>query len=137
VLESAAMRPPKHKRTNPKHLVVGKPPLDVDLSAIAAQARYVGSTYHKDIPSFSGPAPRPRPDASICPRHLAWRQADILRWLQHSIRLGHCGVLWEGSFPRYVWHREGELVYEARLMKARGEYKGYPLEADGQVRGLP
>lgn len=132
------MHAPKRRRVNPKHLVVGTPPQGVNLSAVANQVRYVGSVYHKDILSFAGQVPRPRPDASICPRHLAWRQADVLIWLQGAIRQGHCGSLWEGSFPRYVWHREGGVTYEARLMNSRsGEYKGYPLEADETVRGLP
>jgi hypothetical protein len=118
--------------------VVGHPPVGVNLTDVALQVRYIGSVYHKDVPSFAGQVPRPRPDASICPRHLAWRQADILVWLQNAIRLGHCGTLWEGGFPRYVWHREGAVTYEARLINSRnGEYKGFPLEADENVRGLP
>ena len=113
-------------------------PSTVNLPAVAARVTYVGSPYHKDAPSFAGRVPRPRPDASICPRHLASRRADIQKWLADSILLGYCGALWEGSFPRYVWHREGHVVYEARLIdSARGEYKGYPLEADEKVRGLP
>src|SRR5580692_10344049 len=117
------MRAPRHKRTNPKHLAVGVAPAGVDLRTVAERVRYIGSVYHKDIPSFAGPVPRPRPDATPCPRHLAWRQADIVLWLQNSVRLGHCGALWEGSFPRYVWHREGTVIYEARLINAHnGEY---------------
>jgi hypothetical protein len=132
------MQPPNRKRTNPRHLLVSAPPDGADLAAVAAKACYVGSVYHKDVPSFAGPVPRPRPDASICPRRLAWRKADIATWLQGAIRLGHCGAMWEGSFPRYVWHRAGAVVYEARLVNAfKGEYKGYPLEANERVRGLP
>jgi hypothetical protein len=132
------MRAPKRKRTNPKHLAVGIPPEDADLAAVADSVRYVGSVYHKDVPSFAGQVPRPRPDASVCPRHLAWRQAEIQAWLSTAIRHGHCGQLWEGGFPRYVWHREGAVTYEARLINPHdGEYKGYPLETDETVRGLP
>jgi hypothetical protein len=137
-LEFGGMRAPNRKRVNPKHLAVATPPAGANLDAIGARARYVGSVYHKDAPSFAGQVPRPRPDASICPRHLARRQPDIQIWLRDAIRLGHCGALWEGDFPRYVWHREGPVTYEARLMSSNaGEYKGYPLEADESVRGLP
>lgn len=137
-LESTSMRAPRRKRNNPKHLAVGAAPPDTVLAAVADRSRYVGSMYHKDIPSFAGQVPRPRPDASICPRHLAWRQADILVWLQNAIRVGNFGSFWEDGFPRYVWHREGAVTFEARLMSTqKGEYKGYPLEADEIVRGLP
>jgi len=98
----------------------------------------VGSVYHKDVPSFAGPVPRPRPHASICPRELAGQQRQIQVWLHGAIRQRQFGALWEGGFPRYVWHREGNLTYEARLVNHQaGEYKGYPLEADEKVQGLP
>jgi hypothetical protein len=35
----------------------------------------------------------------------------------------------EGGFPRYVWFKQGNAVYEGRLVnRGLGEYKGYPLE---------
>lgn len=132
------MRPPKHQRTNPKHLAVSPPPAGVDLAAVAQNATYIGSAYHKDLPSFAGPAARPRPDASICPRHLATNRDTLLAWLREAIASGHVGGLWENGFPRYVWRREGDTVYEARLIDNHaGSYKGYPLAPDEQVRGLP
>lgn len=131
------MRAPKHRRTNPKHLSVGKPPEGVSLEEVADKIRYVGSAYHKDIPSFAGPVPRARPDASICPRDLAVRQAELQEWLRAAVLRGDFSAFWENGFPRYVWRREGPITYEARLINARsGEYKGYPLEADERVRGL-
>jgi hypothetical protein len=37
----------------------------------------------------------------------------------------------EGSFPRYVWHRDGEHFFEGRLTNhVLGEYKGYPIDSD-------
>jgi hypothetical protein len=132
------MRAPKHKRANPKHLAIGAPPANVNLAAVAGRIQYIGSVYHKDLPSFAGSVPRHRPDASICPRRLAWLQVDIQEWLREAVRHGHCSALWEGDFPRYVWHRDGSTTYEARLINSQtGEYKGYPLESDEHVRGLP
>jgi hypothetical protein len=129
------MRSPQRRRTNPKHLFIGDPPSATDLNAVAEKVRYIGSVYHKDIPSFAGPVRRPRPDASICPRHLAFRQADIQSWLKGALLAGHFNSLWEGGFPRYLWHREGAITFEARHI-SNGDYKGYPLEPEEKVRGL-
>lgn len=105
---------------------------------MAARVRYVGAVYHKDMPSFAGTVPPRRPHASICPRELAGQQRQIQTWLQGAIRRGQFGAQWEGGFPRYVWHREGNVTYEARLVNRQtGEYKGFPLEPDEEVQGLP
>lgn len=46
-----------------------------------------------------------------------------------AICLGAVGALWEGEFPRYVWYKEGPLVFEGRLVnRAIGACKGYPLQ---------
>jgi hypothetical protein len=120
-----------------KHLALGSAPPGTNLGDVAGKVGYVGSVYHKDIPSFAGSVPRARPDASICPRHLASRLVELQGWLRNAVLRGHFGEFWENGFPRYVWHREGAIIYEARLMNAQsGEYKGYPLEADELVRGL-
>jgi len=43
----------------------------------------------------------------------------------------------EGEYPRYVWYKEGDALYEGRLVnRGRGEYKGYPLEDDEWPRGI-
>jgi hypothetical protein len=101
----------------------------VNIADAASRSKYVGSPEHKDAPSFAG-QPRPRADASICDQRLG--SADVITsWLRKAIRKGAFGKLWEGSFPRYVWYKEGEIVYEARLINRElGEYKGYPLEPD-------
>ncbi|MGH3871921.1 MAG: hypothetical protein ACRDSR_10480 [Pseudonocardiaceae bacterium] len=90
---------------------------------------YVGSGEHKTYPSFAGP-PHPRADASKCDPRLA-DQDELTRWLRQAIRCGRTGGLWEGDFPRYVWHRVGQVWYEARLVNRElGQYKGYPLSPD-------
>ena len=122
------MRTPRQRRPRKRVTVV---PVGVDLEALASRVRYAGSPEHKDSPSFAG-SPRPRPDASLCPRELATEQQQVTKWLRTAIRSGWTGAPWEGrspSFPRYVWYRHGGTVFEGRLVnRGLGEYKGYPLE---------
>jgi hypothetical protein len=111
----------------------------VSLEEVASRARYTGSPYHKDMPSFAGSAPRRRgANASLCPRELARQQSLIQEWLRTAIRSGQFSGSWEHGFPRFVWCRQDGGVYEARLTNAgTGEYHGYPLEDDQHVEGLP
>ena len=120
------MRSPRRRRPRRRERSV---PADADLDALAARARYVGSPEHKDVISSAG-APRPRGDASICPR--PYNDAQLATgWLRSAIRAGSTGGPWEGGFPRYVWHREKDTVFEARLInRGDGSYKGYPLYDD-------
>lgn len=57
-----------------------------------------------------------------------------------AIRKGAFGRLWEGSvpqFPRYIWYKDAETVYEGRLVnQERGDYKGYPLGRDEWPPGI-
>ncbi len=105
--------------------------MGVDLEAIAAQANYVGSREHKDVRSYAG-LPELRADASCCPRELASDASRVTDWLRVAIRQGFTGGPWEGqspAFPRYVWYKHNETVFEGRLVNCeQGQYKGYPLE---------
>lgn len=130
------MKRPERQRRSPHRQRVADPPPDVDREALANRATYGGSPKHKDIPSFAGAVPRPRVDASICPRELTRDKDRVERWLREAIRRGNVGS-WEGAFPAPVWHREGSTTYEAHLTRpAFGEYHGYPLEPDEHVEGL-
>ena len=82
---------------------------------MACRVRYVGSPEHKDIPSFAG-QPRPRADASLCPRTITDAMV-VTEWLRSAIRRGATSAVWEGTFPKYVWHKENETYFEARLVK--------------------
>lgn len=43
----------------------------------------------------------------------------------------------DGHFPRYVWYKDGETLYEGRLVNADlGHYKGYPLNPDEWPHGI-
>ena len=129
------MNKPSRQRGNPKARKIVAPPLGTDLACVAASCRYVGSPYHKDGPSSAG-TPRRRPDASICPSTLADKQPDIEQWLRQAVRAGQVGP-WDGGFPRYVWHREGDTIFEARQgSPGSGEYHGYPLTPQQHVQGL-
>ncbi len=89
----------------------------------------MGSPEHKTYPSFAGP-PQPRADASKCDSKLA-DQTELTTWLREAMGAGNVGTPWEGDFPRYVWSRRGDVVYEGRLVNQElGQYKGYPLELD-------
>lgn len=126
------MRAPRRRRPRKRTICV---PQDIDLQALAARVTYVGSAEHKDSHSFAGP-PRPRGDASLCPRDIE----DIsipTEWLRSAVRRGSVGAPWEGDFPRYAWHKEGETVFEARLVnRGDGSYKGYPLTGDEWPPGI-
>jgi hypothetical protein len=127
------MRAPRRHRPLRRTRCV--PPEGADLQSLAATVRYVGSCEHKTYPSFAGP-PKPRADASKCDPKLA--DADELtEWLRQAIVAGSVGAPWEGDYPRYVWHRQGDVMYEGRLVnQEQGHYKGYPLTADELPEGL-
>ena len=95
----------------------------IDLNEVADRVVYVGSPEHKDVPGFAG-QPRPRADASICPRDVSDRET-VSEWLRSAIRAGATGAPWERGFPRYVWYKDGDTVYEGRLVnRERGLVQG-------------
>ena len=73
----------------------------------------------------------------MCDPQLAQCQEMVTDWLRDSIRRGNVSALQDGDFPRYAWHREGDTVYEARLVNRElGEYKGYPLNRNEWPKGM-
>jgi len=53
------------------------------------------------------------------------------QWLREAIEKGCCTVFLDDTFPRYVWYKDGDTVYEGRLVNhSSGEYKGYPLRPE-------
>jgi len=126
------MRAPKKKRPRRRAVLANSQRPD---RATVERARYIGSPEHKTAPSFAG-APRPRADASICDPRFLDQQDRLTEWLREALRSGAVGGPVEGDFPRYVWYRDGDTVYEGRLVnRGNGEYKGYPLEPDEWPRG--
>ena len=126
------MRRPKRRRDNPKARVVRPPPHGVDLDAVAKQVAYKSSDYHSTATRIR----RPRPDASKCPPEVSKDLERVERWLREAIAQGWTGV-WDKGFPRYVWRRVGDVIYEARQgSPGSGVYHGYPLYPEQDVRGL-
>lgn len=125
----------RRRRAKPNRRKIAPAPPDVDLEEVATRVRYIGSPEHKSGPSFAGGLKGRRPDASICPNSLNWSQDTMTQWLQLAIIAGHFGAEWEAGFPRYVWYRDGETLYEGRH-SGNGEYHGYPLESGETVMGL-
>lgn len=125
------MRAPRRKRPLRRKVTSQ---VTIDVAKITEQVSYVGSPEHKDAPSFAG-FQRPRKDASICDNELS--QDVVTGWLKKAIQCGAIGEMLEGDFPRYVWHKEGDIVYEARLVNRElGQYKGYPLNNTEWPEGL-
>ena len=126
------MRRPERRRGNPKARVVRPPPDGVDLDAIAEQVTYESSPYH----SRAARIRRPRPDASKCPPEVSKDLERVELWLREAIQEGWTGV-WDKGFPRYVWRRVGDVIFEARQgSPGSGVYHGYPLYPEQNVRGL-
>ena len=126
------MRTPQRRRPRKRAMCV---PPDTDLDCLAKRVGYVGSPEHKDFPSFAG-QPRLRSDASCCPREIKDPEV-ICKWLRSAIRRGATGAPWEGNFPRYVWYKHGDIVFEGRLVnRGNGSYKGYPLDNEEWPDGI-
>jgi hypothetical protein len=60
-------------------------------------------------------------------------------WLESAIRAASTGR-WDAEYryPLEVFHREGDVVFQAVLgSPGSGEYHGFPLESWQAVRNLP
>jgi hypothetical protein len=103
------------------------PPVGVDLTELAAQATYIPYAVHK-IHHVPGTAPSRRSDATPCPIEVTLAEAQT--WLRDAITVGDVGGSWDGKpYPRYVWTRIEERVFEARLSNQElGQYHGYPID---------
>lgn len=106
------MRAPKRKR--PRTDTIHAPP-GIDLDRLAARVRYVGSPEHKNFLSFAGPPRWRECDATPCSREIKDPEV-VCEWLRAAIRCGATGELWEGDFPRYVWYKRDNVVYEGCLV---------------------
>jgi hypothetical protein len=97
----------------------------------AAKVRYTGSPYHRSPGSKGGPIAGRVGLTSRCPP--SWTNTEATRVLRIAIVEGRVSCIWEGGYPRHVWHLDGEVLYEARLTNSgNGEYHGYPLEDQWQ-----
>jgi hypothetical protein len=116
----------------PTRLPLGKPkrvarsPDPASIAYAASLAVYSRSQYHCRGPQGQPLATRAKP-ASPCPRQ--WSDEDATTLLRGAMFRGHLSEKWENGFPRYVWHRDGIVFYEARHTRGPiGSYHAYPIE---------
>lgn len=104
-----------------------------ELNGAAERASYSPSPYHC-LDSKGRFAGRAKP-AMRC--EGGWPLQQVLNVLRQAIRMRHVSKAWVNGFPRYVWHRAGEVWYEAQTNPGTsGVYHAYPIEDDGVPRGL-
>lgn len=115
---SREMRFPQRKRKLRKNFA------QEELEAAAKAVKYAPSNYHCKIDGKLARRVRP---ATPCPRDFTLQQAgDALR---KAIRAGRVCDRWIEGFPKLVWHREGNIWYEARTELGNlGTYHAYPVE---------
>jgi hypothetical protein len=96
------------------------------IAAAAARAVYAASEYH--CHGSKGEAPKKRAEyASICPKR--WSSEAATQALRRALTNGQVSEAWEDGFPRYVWHKDGEVIYEARHTRGpHGTFHAYPIE---------
>jgi len=106
------------------------------LAAAAASASYDGDSnpYHCRGSRGQPMSSRIKP-ASRCPKR--WSDEDVTRVLREAMSRGNVSETWEDGFPRYVWHIDGNVVYEARHTRGPiGSFHAYPIEDHQVPRGL-
>jgi len=98
-----------------------------ELEAAALAVKYAPSNYHCKI---DGKLARRVKPATPCPRDFTLQQAgDAIR---AAIRAGRVSQRWMGGFPKHVWHKEGNVWYEACTEPGNlGTYHAYPVEVSG------
>jgi len=98
------------------------------LEAAAVNVRYSPSDYHCPVHGRP-PKSRAKP-AMLCPRD--WTAGQALNALRAAIRARMVSRSWCGDFPRHVWHKEGDVWYEACTnVGTAGTYHAYPIEEAG------
>ena len=127
-------RPAAYKRKI-KPIKIVPPPPGTNLHEVARNSRYVGSPYHRTIPTSAG-QPIYRAGKSKCPAYLQRNPDRVQHWLREAILARRFGPF-EGGFPGRVWHREGDTIFEARQgTPGSGQYHGFPLSRNPGIRGL-
>jgi hypothetical protein len=103
------------------------------LNAVAEGATYSPSPYH--CPDSKGRLASRLKPAMPCAE--GWSTQDALNALRVGIRGGKVSKAWIGKFPRYDWHRAGDIWYEAQTNTGTaGRYHAYPIEDSGVPLGL-
>ena len=117
-------------------------------NALAARAIYTGSPEHKTERSWLG-MPQPRKNsktgvpgfkqiATICPLVQDKQREIAIAWVKNAISQGHYNPnIWDGEFPREIWHKDDQGNYWFGRLTQRGtgdgtqaEYKGWPISRE-------
>ncbi len=127
-------RPTRPNLGKPKRVCLS--PDKALLAQAAASAVYDGSSNPYHCLGIRGRplSTRVKP-ASICPKR--WTDEDATKVLRAAVARGNVSEKWEEGFPRYVWHRDGEVFYEARHTRGpSGSFHAYPIEEMQAPQGL-
>lgn len=109
--------------------------------ALAARARYQGSSEHKDKKWWGGlPRARQLPGGSIgrrgkqqttlCPLTTNEDRDRATEWVRQAIINGQYRFHEaDQEFPKKIWHRaNGRIWFGLCVNPSSGEYKGWPIE---------
>jgi hypothetical protein len=100
-----------------------------ELEEVAGKALYAPSNYHCKI---DGKLARRVKPATPCRRDFTLPEAG--RAMREAIRKGRVSREWINGFPRRLWHKDGDVWYEACTgAGTAGTYHAYPIE----VHSLP
>lgn len=126
-------RPKKRNERFPnKPKFLDRAPAADALEAAATAARYVPSDYHCKI---DGRLRRRVKPATPCPRDFSLQEAGNA--IRAAMRAGRVSRQWINGFPRHLWHRIGDVWYEACTNNGTaGTYHAYPIEVFALPAGL-
>ena len=99
-------------------------------------ARYVGSGHHKRYPlNYGFERTNPVPTKSLCDMERPILLEEASELLKKGIAAGMISSHGDW-FPKYIWMVDDDgIVYEAKCdPNSPGEYHGYPLEHEKDVR---
>lgn len=123
---------------NPKRRIVEPNCLNAEQKAtLKNDTRYVGSGHHKRYPADYGlERTNPRPTKSLCDMNRVIVLGEAKRLLSDGITLGLFSKPGDDRFPKFIWGvTEIGEVFEAKTdAHGTGEYHGYPLEDEDDMR---
>jgi hypothetical protein len=123
---------------NPKRRIIsGVLPETGIREKLAAVVKYTGSGHHKRNPADYGlERTNPRPTKSLCDAAGSLPLSVALGLLREGVLKAMISAPAEDGFPKYIGSVSPEgVVYEAKTHpNTPGEYHGYPLENEDDMR---
>ena len=105
--------------------------------ALLGRVRYVGSGHHKRNPlDYGFERTNPRPTKSLCDASRPIKLAEADELLKAGIKKGMVSRLGDDGLPKYIWSVSdyGEAFEAKTHPNTPGQYHGYPLEAEDDMR---